>query len=235
MSSEKITAIHQPNFLPWLGYFYKIAHCNTFVLLDNVDFQQGNHNSITNRTKIKLGNEEKFITIPVKKNSESKLIKDIKIDKQKLGFKKNLKSIQFNYSKAPFFKEVFPIVENLFFLSEELENLSEANEKGIKTISNLLKITTPIINASTLSIKSEDRNDRIIQICKCTNSQIYLSGSGGKKYHDESLFYNQGIKIKYTGFTAKPYRQITEPFIPGLSVIDVLMNCGINETINMLK
>ncbi len=235
MSEQKIIAIHQPNFMPWLGYFYKIDNCDTFVILDNVDFQQGNHNSITNRTKIKFGNEEKFITIPVKKNEESKLIKDIKIDKQKISFKKNIRSIQFNYTKAAHFKEVFPMLEKLFNECENFELMAEANEHVIKTICALLNIQTPLVNASTLPLTTEDRNERIIEICKALNSHIYFSGNGGKKYHDENLFKNNGIDIKYTDFKAKEYPQITTPFIQGLSIADVLLNCGIAETIKMIK
>jgi hypothetical protein len=221
--------------MPWLGYFYKIAHCGTFVILDNVDFQQGNHNSITNRTKIKFGAEEKFITVPVKRNEVSKLIKDIKIDKLKNSFKKHARSIQLNYTKATHFKELFPRIEKLMLECSDIEMMSQANEHIIKTISLWLSISTPIVNASALGLSKEDRNERIIEICKVLHSEIYLSGNGGRKYHDEKLFNNAGITIKYTEFSAKPYFQTCEPFIPGLSIIDVLLNCGIEETMRILK
>src|ERR1041384_1465973 len=106
-------AIHQPNFFPWLGYFYKIARADKFVILDNVDFQQGNHDSITNRAKVKLAGEEKIMTLPVKKNENSKLIRDIYVDSQKNIFTKHVKTLQSNYARAGHFKECFPMLESL--------------------------------------------------------------------------------------------------------------------------
>ncbi len=106
---QKVIAIHQPNFIPWLGYFNKIYSADVFVVLDNVDYQSGNANSITNRTKIKTAQGELFIFVPVKKNANSKLIKDIAIDNQQPWQKKMLKTIQLNYSTAKFFNEVFPV------------------------------------------------------------------------------------------------------------------------------
>jgi hypothetical protein len=231
----KVIAIHQPNFMPWLGYFYKIAHCDTFVILDNVDFQQGNHNSITNRTKIKCNGEEKFLTICVKKNNESKLIKDIVIDKQATNIKKQLKTIQYNYAKSIYFAEVFPLIEKTLLDCMEFNLMADTNVFGIKNICKVLDIGTPIEIASKLNLISEDRNERIIEICRVLDARGYFSGNGGKKYHDELLFQSKGVNIKYTDFKPKEYKQIGNDFMPGLSIIDVLMNCGIEQTKDFIK
>lgn len=231
----KIIAIHQPNFMPWLGYFYKIAHCDEFVILDNVDFQQGNHNSITNRTKIKCNGEEKFFTICVKKNNESKLIKDIKVDKQATNINKQLKTIFYNYSKADYFKEIFPQFETQINIALQQNSLSELNIAMIKFVCEILRIKTPIVKASDLDLKVDDRNERIIEICKSLNGETYFSGNGGKKYHNESLFASNGINIKYTDFKPIEYKQLGDVFLPGLSVLDVLLNCGVQQTINFIK
>jgi hypothetical protein len=231
----KTVAIHQPNFMPWLGYFYKIAHCDVFVILDNVDFQQGNHNSITNRTKIKCNGEEKFFTICVKKNHESKLIMDISIDKQATNIKKQLKTILFNYPKADYFKEFYPQLETQINEALQQDSLSELNIAMIKFICELLQIKTPIVKASELDLKADDRNERIVEICKSLNGDVYFSGNGGKKYHDEALFISNGINIKYTDFKPVEYKQVGDVFLPGLSILDVLMNCGIQQTINFIK
>ncbi len=226
----KICAIHQPNFMPWLGYFYKIAKCDSFVVLDNVDFQQGNANSITNRTKIKCNGEEKLITIAVKKNSQSKLIKDIVIDKQSTQINKVLKTIGFNYAKSEFYKETFPLLENIVLEAYQSDFLSEFNTTIISEIANLLEIRTNMINASSIENLSEDRNLRIIEICKSQEAEIYFSGNGGKKYHQEKIFLDNNITIKYTDFKPIEYKQVGLAFIGGLSIIDVLLNCGIEKT-----
>lgn len=232
---DKITAIHQPNYFPWIGYFYKISNCDIFVILDNVDFQQGNSNSITNRTKIKCNDSELLITVPVKKNSQSKLIKDITLDVIQPWLNKHLKTIQFNYSKANYYKEIFPLVDKLYEDSKILYTLSELNELIIRRICEWLQIETMIVKSSELGIAENDRNLRLIKICKILNSNIYLSGRGGKKYHDEQLFIQNKINIRYTNFEEKEYTQLGNVFIPGLSILDVLLNCGIDGTKEFLK
>lgn len=227
---DKVIAIHQPNFFPWLGYFYKIAKSDAFVILDNVEFQQGNHNSITNRSKIKCAGEEKFITISVKKNKESKIIRDIVIDKNTTQMHKHIKTIQYNYSRASHFKEVFPLIEKMLNDFMKYDTLAEANTFIIQSVCDLLKIKTPIIKASEMNLITDDRNERIIEICKRLDGNIYFSGNGGKKYHDETLFVKNGISIRYTDFKPSEYEQTGGPFLPGLSTMDVLLNCGVENT-----
>lgn len=231
----KVIAIHQPNFMPWLGYFYKILHSDVFVFLDTVYFQQGNHDSITNRTKIKCNGEEKFFTICVKKNNDSKLIKDIAIDKFATNIKKQLKTIKYNYAKSEYFTTIFPVLEKMLFDCMEYNFMAEANMYVIKTISSILDIETPFVVASDLNVISHEKNERIIEICKLLTANTYFSGNGGKKYHNEILFQDKGVNIKYTEFKAREYKQIGTNFIPGLSVIDVLMNCGVEQTKNFIK
>src|SRR6185369_12527883 len=100
----KIISIHQPNFIPWLGYFYKIYAADVFVILDNVEYQSGNSSSITNRTKIKTNNGELMISVPVRKNEQSKMIIDMEIDNRQPWKPKMLKTVQFSYTKAAHFK-----------------------------------------------------------------------------------------------------------------------------------
>ena len=233
ISQKKIVAIHQPNFLPWLGYFYKIANCDEFVILDNVDFQQGNVTSLTNRTKIKCAGVAHYFTIAVKK-SESKLIKDILIDQFSTKIDKQIKTIQLNYTKSLFFNDIFPLFNQVLVEGMKYDLMCDLNVLLIKFICNILEIKTKITKASELKINTSDRNERIIKICKVLNSQIYFSGNGGKKYHDENLFNSNGIEIKYTDFTQTEYKQVGNDFISGLSIIDSLFNCGIEETKNIL-
>jgi len=227
-TSSKIISIHQPNFIPWLGYFYKIYTSDVFVILDNVEYQSGNANSITNRTKIKTANGELMINVPVKKNEQSKLIIDMEIDNRQPWKTKMLKTIMFSYTKAPFFKDIFPEFENL--LNQNWEKLSELNTVLIIFIAEKLQIKTQIVKASEMSLTDEDRNGRLIEICKKLDGTIYLSGNGAKKYNDENLFHTNNIELRYTEFTPQPYPQLQGEFIKGLSVLDALLNCGWEKT-----
>ncbi len=228
----KVICIHQPNFIPWLGYFNKIYSCDVFVILDNVDYQSGNSNSITNRTKIKTAQGELFISVPVRK-SESKLIKDIPIDNNQPWQKKMLKTIQLNYTKAKFFSEIFPLIENV--LNTKHEFLSALNIELIKLFCEKLNITTPIVLASEMRLSSDEKNDRIIEICKNLEATIYQSGSGARKYNDEELFAANNIRLRYTSFSPAEYPQLHGEFVKGLSVLDVLMNCGWDKTSELIK
>lgn len=217
---SNICGIHQPNFLPWLGYFYKIAKVDTFVFLDNVDIEIGGSRAITNRTKIKMQSGESWISNPIVKGN----IKTIsKIGYVQSNWKdKNLKTIFLTYKKAPFFDEIYPLTEQIF--SYESYNLSEFNINAIKIICNHIGVQTNFLKASDLMLENEDRNGRIIEICKKCECDIYFSGRGAVNYHDEELFTENNIKIIYTNFQQIPYNQLFGEFIPGLSIIDFLFN-----------
>lgn len=233
MSTSKIISIHQPNFIPWLGYFYKINSSDVFVILDNVEYQSGNASSITNRTKIKTANGELMIAVPVKKNSPSNLIKDIELDNRQPWKTKMLKTIQFAYTKAPFFKTCFSEFEDL--LNQNWEKLSELNTALIIFISEKLQIKTQIEKASEMNLTEEDRNGRLIEICKKHNGTIYLSGNGARKYNDANLFQSNNIELRYTGFTPVAYPQLHGDFTGGLSIIDVVLNCGWEKTKDIIS
>ncbi len=220
----KTIAIHQPNYFPWLGYFYKINSCDTFVVLDTVEYQYGNASSVTNRCKIKTGSGMQLLSVPVLKSSEEKLILNMKIDYKQNWQRKHLNAIQTNYGKSKFFHEIFPILNEI--ITNKYDSLSQLNSTAIKKICNYLNISTPIVFASDLNINQEDRNLRIIEICKNLNGTIYLSGNGGKKYNDESLYQQQHITLKYTTFVPPTYNQLYGDFLPNLSILDTLFNVG---------
>lgn len=220
---SKVIGIHQPNFLPWLGYFYKIKHSDCFVLLDNVDFQTGNASSITNRCLIKTINGVNHLTVPVQKSS-TKLINQILIDSKQTWQKKHLKTISFTYSKSKYYNEIFPSIENI--LNTNHQNLSSLNIELIKFVCDYLKLNIPLKIASELDLVSTEKNSRIIELCKKFDGTIYLSGNGAKKYNDVESFRQANIELKYSNFQVIEYPQIHGEFIPKLSILDALFNLG---------
>lgn len=219
----KICAIHQPNFFPWLGYFYKIAKSDVFVILDTVDIEVGTASAITNRTRIKTSTGVQWITIPIKKGS-SKVIKDIVIDNTKRWRETMLKTIYLQYKKSQNFDRFYPVVEDL--LNYQTDNLSEYNVHIIESISRFMDIKTNIVIASEMKDLSNDRNMRLIDICRQNGCETYLSGNGGRKYHDERLFAENGINVKYTDFIHPEYKQLHGEFVQGLSAMDYIFNDG---------
>ena len=217
----KICAIHQPNFLPWLGFFYKISKADTFIVLDNVEISVSSAKAITHRTKIKTQNGIQYLSIPLLQTN-SKLIKDIQIDTNQSWKRKHLKTIYFAYKKAIGFDYIYPEIEQFYAI--ETVSLSEFNLKSIKFVMQLMEIRNELILASSLNNISSERNQRIIDLCKTVDANIYLSGFGAKKYHDELLFQHQNIKVLYTDFEHPVYIQQHGAFIEGLSAIDFLFN-----------
>ncbi len=181
---SKVCAIHQPNFFPWLGYFYKIAKSDVFVILDTVDIEVGTADAITNRTRIKTSSGVQWITVPIKKR-ESKLIKDISIDNTRKWRETMLKTIFFQYKKSQNFDNFYPIVADL--LNYTTDSLSEYNVHIIESLSRYMGVETKIVLASEMSNLSDDRNMRLIDICRQNGCDTYLSGNGGRKYHDEQF------------------------------------------------
>lgn len=227
---SKCVGIQQPNYLPWLGYFYKIKRSSKFILLDTVDIQTGNAFSLTNRTKIKTAQGEQWLTVPIRKG-ESKIISDILIDNVQPWKKRHLNAVLIAYKKSSYFEEIYSLFESIIL--KENEKLAELNSTFINVICNYLKINTPLINASTIDINKSDKNERIIAYCKYLKADTYISGTGGKKYNNPSLFEKAGLKIEYLDYKLPVYNQLYGDFIPGLSILDVLFNYG-KETSNYL-
>jgi len=212
-------AIHQPNFLPWLGYFYKMAKSDVFVILDNVQYEK---NGLTNRTKIKTTQGERWLTLPVSQKFP-RMIKKIELVNFENEKKKILKTIELNYKKAKYFDYLFPELKKI--LEKEWRYLADLNIELIKLLEEKLKIKTKLEIASSYDFQGES-DDLLISICKKFNAESYLSGRGGSKYQDENKFKKANIKLEYTDFICLPYPQLWGDFIPGLSIIDLLFNCG---------
>ena len=229
----KSIAIHQPNYLPWLGYFHKIQLADEFVILDDVDYQSGNATSITNRTRIKTANGETLLTIPVLKNHESRHINQVRIDNKQPWPKKHLRTLQMAYAKSPHFDEVYALIEAV--LSREFERLAPLNQSLIGEICGYLELETPLRLSSSLDgVQATEKNERIIEICQSLGATAYFSGSGAREYNDEALYLSHNIKLDYTRFAAPVYPQLHGEFVAGLSIVDALFNCG-RETKALLQ
>jgi hypothetical protein len=220
LAMERIIAIHQPNFLPWLGYFYKIYKSDIFVFLDNVQFTK---NSYQNRVKIKSPQGAIWLTEPVLHNF-GQLTNEVKLNNKERWIDKHLKTLEMNYKRAKYFKEIYNLLAEIY-LSKEWEYMSELNITFIKSISNYLGIKRKFLLASNLNV-SGNSTDLLIGIIKKVDGNIYLSGKGGVKYQDEEKFSQNNIKLVYSDFKHPVYPQLWGEFIEGLSIIDLLFNCG---------
>jgi len=213
-------SIHQPNFLPWLGYFHKIANCDSFVLLDDVEYTK---NSFINRNRIKSAQGIEWLGLPVKYSGRShQPISAYEIDLPKRNKTKLLKTVETNYAKAANFSTVFPSFQTE--LLAEADKLSELNERLIRWAMALLDISTPLIRASALDLSEQSGTDRLVAICQALQADCYMAGLGAKNYQKDELFAKANIQLKTTDFVHPSYPQLFGDFVPNLSVLDYLMN-----------
>ncbi len=219
-----IMAMHQPNYIPWLGYFYKMYKSDVFVLLDVVQFPRGQ--SFAARNRIKTAQGAVYLTVPVSipKNRQGKaLYTEVQFANQKWK-KKHLKTIELSYKRAPYFEEVFPWLEAEILKAETLIDL---NIGLILKIKEFLQIKTRLVLLSEILKSFGQKTQLIIDICKALQCDTYLSGTGGgKEYNDETLLNQHGISLIYSNFKHPTYQQLWGAFIPNLSIIDLLFNHG---------
>ena len=216
-------AVHQPNFLPWLGYFDKMASADVFVLIDDVQYVK---QSVCNRSKIKNNmGEAVWLTIPVRiSKGWDQNMNEIEMDYAQKWPVKVLNQIRGAYANAPYFKEHFEKIKDL--ITPEYPSLAALNIALIRYVKDVIGIATKVHVASELNENFGTKNDRNMNICKYFKGDTYLSGAGAKKYNDEALFRNHRISLRYHEFAHPVYPQINGPFLPNLSVIDLLFNCG---------
>ena len=211
--------IHQPDFAPWINFFYRINFSDIYVVLDNVQF---NRRGWFNRDYIKIASGKEIITIPViKKDRLNTLVNQIEISYEHRWIDKLLKSLELNYKKSINFESSFVFFENLF--KEREKYLINLNLKIIYFVLKNLYIRKKIIFSSDLKL-NQQKADKILEICKQLKASEYITGEGSKEYLDYNKFHKQNIKIRDNLFFKKKYKQQHGEFIPNLSIIDFLFN-----------
>jgi hypothetical protein len=190
-----IAAIHQPNFIPWLGFFSKIKAADIFILYDTCQYSK---NSFINRNKILSGGEERWLTIPVKyKGYSDSNIADIRIDEQQYRPDKIVRTLLQDYRESHFLTRYIDQFFNILKSAQDHYMLSQLNEEVIHWVCTILQINTPIIRASDLSLPKQNGTIGLLALCQACDATVYLSGNSGKKYLKEELFEKEGLAVKY--------------------------------------
>ena len=223
--------IMQPYLFPYLGYFKLISKLNTFVFYDDVRFI---NKGWINRNRIISSGIVKYFTIPLEGASQNKRICDIKISNDSDWRIKLKKNIEQSYSKAENFSKVFAVIEPILFDNKVM--ISEMSKLSVETLSNYLEIEVNFIKSSSKYnnefIKGQER---IIDICRQENASEYINLPGGQEIYSRELFCKNNIKLSFIEPKFPIYQQSVEGFVPGLSIIDVLMHNKISSVKEMLK
>lgn len=211
-----ILAAHQPNFAPYMGFFYKMYIADIFTFSDSVGFSRTayhNYNFLwENRQRSK-------VTIPVK--SHSGLIKDVLISDPQKSIAEVLKRIEKNYHGQKYFSEVFPILEECMSVNSENVYLADMNINIIHGFCNYFGIETETKRESHIGDFNGSPTQQIVQLCKSQGCNFYLSGDGAREYLEEEHLNKNGISVLWSRYRTLEYNSL-----PDLSVIDYAMKCG---------
>ena len=217
-----IVSINQPAYLPWLGYFHRIAISDLHIVLDHVQFEK---NSFTNRNKLRSNAGWQWLTVPVKTKGRfgNLNIHQLEIDNSTNWAQKHWKALQFSYARAPFFAQHAPSFEEIY--SQEWHYLIELIYKIIRYLLQAFEIKTPLAFSSEMKVESK-KDELILNLCRAVGAEVYISGPLGRNYLREQMFQEAGIRVVYHDYNHPTYPQVYPGFGPYLSAIDLLFNCG---------
>ena len=223
--------IMQPYFLPYIGYWQLLNIVDVFVIYDDVNYIK---RGWINRNRLLENGNAAYFNVFVKDSSQNRHINEMERFHTDKMESRLLKRIFFCYRKAPYFQEIYPIIQAI--ISDDEENLSAYLLKSIKFVAEYLDIKTSIIKSSDL-----DKNvllkgqEKILDICKKLRAEIYYNPIGGKTLYDKQKFEKENIKLFFLKPVNVKYNQFENEFVPSLSIMDVLMFNGKQKTKMLLS
>ena len=223
--------ILQSNYIPWKGYFDLIHDADVFVYYDEVQYTK---NDWRNRNRIYTRNGLQWLTIPIAQEAVKQKISEVTITDKRWQFQ-HFKSLSMGYGKAPYYKQVQPLLEEVY-QQREWEKLVDINRFLIENISRMIGIETIFKDSATYDLKGE-RVTRLVNLLEQLGATTYISGPAGKNYlqDHENLFREKNISIVYKDYSGYPiYPQLSEPFEHAVSIMDLLANLELNEIKNYI-
>lgn len=215
-------SVHQPQYIPWLGYLHKIANSDMFIYLDSCQYK---HREFQNRNRILTKNGELWLAVPVLvKGRRDQLIKDVEINKESDWQKSHWRSIEMAYKKSPYFEEHREFFQKLY-LEKTWSFLIDLNISITEYLLKHFSINSEIKIESQVGSKGLS-NERIIELCKKLGADIYLSGAGAKVYIEEGLYQKERISVEYQNFEHPHYEQFNNSngFKAYMSSLDYIFN-----------
>lgn len=219
-----IVAIHQPHYLPWLGYLHRMAQVDLFILLDHVQFERRNHQ---NRSQIRLDGEARWLTVPVVQRSQKERIIDKLVDNSdpRAWGAIHLATLRHAYREAEHFRAYAGALRGI--LETRWERLVDLDRAMLDLLRDAFEIRTPLARSSELGVEGA-KSDLILNLCRAAGADTLLAGFGGsRRYLDLETFARAGVSVRWHDFKHPVYAQCgSQPFIAGLAAIDLLFNHG---------
>jgi hypothetical protein len=229
-----IVAIHQPNFFPWLGYFDKIRRSDTFIFLDDVQYQKTG-GSWSNRVKVLINSDGRWLTAPIDRSFQGlRNINEMTFSSEGDWRGRMLKSLAATYKRMPFFTETFSFIEPVVQNSQD--NVAEYNIHALKSLVSALGYSTNSLIRSSDIVTSSFATERLIELTGQVRGTEYLCGGGASDYQEDEIFERVGITLTYQNFLHPAYPQFgNKEFVAGLSIVDALMNLGFKGVRQLLQ
>lgn len=222
-----IVTIHQPHYLPWLGYLDRMMKADLFVLMDHVQFERRGYQ---NRTRILVDGQPQWLTVPVCQGSQKDRIIDKQIDNPpdselRWWGPKQFQTLRHAYRDAPFFDAYAPELKRI--LESRWVRLVDLNQAMLDFLRDALEIRTPLVKSSDLGVEGA-RSELMLNLCRAVGADVLLVGMGGsRKYLDHAAFADAGVGLAFQEFQHPDYAQcaVDQP-VHGLSAVDFIFNCG---------
>jgi hypothetical protein len=226
-----LVAIHQPNYLPWLGWFAKAAQADVFVLLDDVQFEKGGY---TNRVEVKTAAGRTRLTVPVQTSAAGEIprIDELLVAADGRWVARHAKTLVQSYGRSPGWSALGPRVVEVLESGEK--RLAAVNTRLIRLLLDALAIPTRVVRASELGPRTERGSAGLAEVCRRVGASAYLSGAGGRSYNDSDVFGAAGVALVYSAFEHPVYAQPRGAFESGLSAVDLLFSAP-HEAASLLR
>jgi hypothetical protein len=217
-----IVSINQPAYLPWLGYFHRIAVSNAHVVLDHVQFEK---NSFTNRNKIRTREGWLWLTVPLKTAGKfgDLAINQVEIANEKVWALKHWQTMRLNYSKAPYFDPHAAFFEGVY--TRPWDKLADLTREMTTYLLDAFGVRTKLYFSSQMKASGK-KDELVLNLCRELGATVYLSGALGKNYLREELFSSEKIAVRYDDYSHPTYSQVYPGFEPYMAAIDLLFNAG---------
>lgn len=221
-----IVSAHQSQYLPWLPYFKKVACSDVFVWMDNVQYHRG---GLQNRTHIWSNSDSQWLSLSVHKGRLSDLICEKKI-KSVDCYEQQIKLLTSVYQHTKYFEQIMPQFVDIYsqLSMQDENNLDVVNYAFFKKCVSMLNIDTKVVRLSELQISSQ-KNQLVLDLSTQLNATTYISGSGAKDYLNIESFEAKGISVQFLASKPPVYKSTLGEFVAGLSIVDMLMNEGIES------
>ena len=221
-------AIHQPQYLPWLGYLAKWAAADLFVFLDTVQYEK---NGWQNRNRIKTADGARWLTVPVRARLGTR-IAAVALDVDQPWRERHLRSIETAYERAPHLPAWREALARLY--AQPWERLAPVAVASAEFLARATGVTAPARLASSLAVDDDDPTGRLVALCRAVGADTYLAGGHGARYMEAKRFADAGIRVLYQTYEHPVYAQQHGDFVPFLSGLDLLLMHG-DESLPILR